>query len=79
MNLPEELLYIEVGKHIIENGLLNADIDLKKTAEIKSVKILEEIKHIIGSNSDDDFMKIEKIVNVFEKYHINCGNCHDFG
>ena len=47
--------------------------------EATATKALTEIQEIISDDRLDDFLVVEKIIQVFEKYKLDCGGRHDFG
>ena len=54
------------------------EIDCNSIVHTNALSALDEIKSIICNTEPDDFMKIDKITNVFVKYNIDIGGCHDF-
>ena len=92
--LPRTFLILEDGMGLLEELLKTAvrdgDItvnvsfeaeDLIMIAEGKCYNILSQIRDIVRDNSIDDpecFMKIEKLVCLFEKEGIGAGCRHDF-
>jgi len=77
MDIIDELLCQDIGRSLIEYFKI-IEIDYDKIVQTKALNALEEIKRIIRNNMLDDFMKIDEIVNVFIKYNIDTGGCHDF-
>lgn len=77
-DINESLLYRDVGK-IILHSIKSLDINYEQIAKINSVLIINEIQKIIINTLLDDFEKIEEIINIFKKYGIDAGSCHDFG
>lgn len=67
-DIKDHLNYLE------ESGKINT----KKIADTKATKVLAEIQNVLGREELDDFYKIEKIVNIFEKHKISAKGCHDF-
>ena len=56
------------------------DIDFDSGATAASFELIEKIRQAIDENSDtSDFETVEKIVELLEKYGINCAGAHDFG
>lgn len=41
------------------------------------VSMIMQIRNIINDTSNNDYMCIEKIIEIFEKYGIDCGERHD--
>ena len=62
----------------ITSGLTYAEIDADKIADTTAIKALGEIKEIITDEEKEDFDIVEEIVCIFEKYHIDFGERHDF-
>ena len=62
----------------IDNQLCDFEIDADKIADTTAIKALSEIQSIISDHSNSDFDAVEKIVCVFEKYHLDFGERHDF-
>lgn len=59
-----------------------SEFDLTKLLDSACYMALKEIKSIVEDDSLEDeecFMRIEKIVCLFEKLGSNGGNRHDFG
>ena len=77
MDIKLELLSNHICDAIREN-LDTLDIDPQKIADTKATKILGEIKEVICNDELDDFMAIDKIVDIFSKYKIDSGCRHDF-
>ncbi|MGN0163354.1 MAG: hypothetical protein ACI4EA_07225 [Candidatus Ornithomonoglobus sp.] len=78
MDIKVELLKNEVAE-FITNRLNEMDIDADKIAGTAAIKVLSEIKDIIRNDSLSDFDVVERIVEIFEKHHIDAGSRHDFG
>lgn len=60
----------------------SANSDLTEIVESKCYVALQQIKEILEDDSLEDencFMKIEKIVCLFEELGSDCANRHDFG
>lgn len=80
MGIKEELIKSAFSEMIIDQmQVVNFNADA--IADTLAIKILGEIQDVLKSKpfEKDDFQKIEEIVCIFEKYHINAGTCHDFG
>ena len=77
MDIKKELIAQNIGLKIIDN-VLNEKIDYDEIVQTNSLNALEEIKMIIQNHELNDFMKIEKIVDVFIKHNIDVNGCHDF-
>lgn len=74
MELINELLYVDIGRSTIERY----KIDYNSIVQTKALNALGEIKTIIHNGQLDDFMKVDGIVEIFIKYNIDTGGCHDF-
>ena len=77
MDIKVELLKRELIRKINEE-LDDFEIDATQIADTTAIKMLREIQQILKAD-EDDFMIVEKIVLLFEKYNIDCSPCHDFG
>ncbi len=67
---------------ILEKLMLHIEdfeIDADEIADSVATYLLDEIQKIIKDDNNNDFDIVEKIVCLFESYHIDCGGCHDFG
>ena len=64
---------------VILNWLGEIDIDVSQIPQTTAISALSEIKDIIKNDKMDDFDKVDEIVEIFIKYNIDSGNCHDFG
>lgn len=76
MNINVELLKEWVADHIV-NNMEDFEIDADKIADSTAIKALSEIQQILKSDDYDEEV-VEKIVSVFEKYHLDFGSCHDY-
>lgn len=77
MNIKLELL----KPHIIDfitNKIEDFDIDASQIADSTATQALSEIQKVIQNEDYSDFAAIEKIICIFEKYHIDSGCRHDF-
>lgn len=80
-------LYNEILSKILQSRELhitfsNFEISPTEIVRIECYKALKEIKEIIEDSSLEDcecYMKIEKIVGLFEQIGSDGGNRHDFG
>jgi len=77
MELIKELLYPEIEKIAIEH-LESISIDYETIAATKSMQALAEIKKIIHNETLNDFETVDEIVEVFVRFNIDIGGCHDF-
>ena len=69
MNIKLELLQNAIFDAISEK-LSHMEFDADEIADTTAIKVLSEIKEVIGEESSD-FEAVEKIVRVLEKYRIN--------
>lgn len=77
MDIKVELLKREIIRKVNEE-LEDFEIDATQVADTTAIKMLREIQQILKDN-EDDFMTVERIVMVFEKYGLDSLPCHDFG
>ncbi len=77
MNIKLELLKKYISDFINSN-LDDFEIDACGVANSVAINMLYEIQQIISNEDYSDFDAIEKIVSLFEKYHIDFGCRHDF-
>ena len=81
MELLEQILYCALKKELRQNDF-SWQPYLKELLETTCYKALEKIKEAIDDDSLDDkecFMRIEKIICIFEEIGSDCGGRHDFG
>ena len=76
MNIKVELLKEWIADHII-NNMEDFQIDADKIADSMAIKAVLEIQKILMSDSCDEEI-VEQIVEVFEKYNLDFGSCHDY-
>ena len=74
---------IEMIKDEIEDVLTKHLRDVSLTDDTIATKALMEIKAVLKSGNvvdgcRNDFEIVEEIVDIFEKYEIDAGGCHDF-
>ena len=56
------------------------DIDFDDGTAAASFELIEKIRQaILESSETSDFETVEKIIDLLEKYGINCAGAHDFG
>lgn len=82
MSLYREILINSLEKEKNQILLSSANSDLTEIVESKCYVALQQIKEILEDDSLEDencFMKIEKIVCLFEELGSDCANRHDFG
>ena len=78
MSIKEEL-FKSVALEILADGMRNIKIDVGNVEDTQAIKILGEIQNVLQTKYDeDDFIIVEDIICIFEKYHIDAGPCHDF-
>lgn len=75
MTLYSELLSAELGEYLIERL---GEKDFQPAVESKALEVLQEIKNILSNKNPEDFMIVDKIVDVFIKNNIDIKGCHDF-
>ncbi len=64
---------------IVCNQISDFEFDENMMLSLRATEILSEIQNILHSgNEQSDFEMIEQIISVFDKYHLDCGGCHDF-
>ena len=73
-----ELLYAELGKYIV-NKIPLSDFNYGKVTEQRAVKILDEIQVVLYQHEQvTDFEVVDAIVDIFVKYNLDIGSCHDW-
>ncbi|MGM9936526.1 MAG: hypothetical protein ACI38A_04205 [Candidatus Ornithomonoglobus sp.] len=77
MELKLELLAGGISDVIADN-LKKNNIDVNCIVQTTAISVLEDIRECIKNDDLSDFEAIEEIVNIFEKYRIDCGSRHDF-
>ena len=77
MNIKFELIANEICEAVIKN-IEKIDIDINSIAQTTAISSLAEIQECIKNNEISDFEVVEKIVLIFDKYHISSGERHDF-
>jgi len=81
MELCEEMVLHELREQAIKLVLPNIRLDAVCLVEMRSYKTLEDIRRILDDETLDDpscFMKIERIVQVYEAMGSDGGCRHDF-
>lgn len=81
MELWKEMVLHELREQAIKLVLPNIRLDAERLVEMKSYKALEDIRRILDDETLDDpscFMKIERIVKVYEAMGSDGGCRHDF-
>ena len=75
-------LKLELSKGVIcdaiTSGLTYTEIDPDKIADTTAIKALSEIQEVIHNEKKTDFEIVDEIVDIFAKYKIDFGGCHDF-
>ncbi len=82
MELYKEILIKVLKSCEVNITFSNLDINAEKIIELECYITLQKIKTIIEDDSLEDkecFMKIEKIICLFEELGSDGGNRHDFG
>lgn len=77
MTIKTELLKKYIQDHI-NFYIDDFEIDADKIADTTAITILSEIQKIVKNYNFSDFEIVESIVEIFDKYDIDFGNCHDF-
>lgn len=76
MNIKNEM-FASVMVEAIKAKMDWSEIDFSAEIESKSADILSEIQKVLNS-VDDDFMIVDRIVDIFNENGIDTGACHDF-
>lgn len=82
MKLYQEILAEILRSHSLDITLQGEALPLEALVRSSVYRALEEIKAVLEDDSLDDpdcFIKIEKIVQIFESLGSDCGTRHDFG
>ncbi len=77
MDIKLELLSGAICDAVKEN-MNTLNIDASQIVDSKAIKILGEVKDVLHNENLDDFEMIDEIINIFCKYNIDIGGCHDF-
>lgn len=77
IEIEKELIYYELGRLMVEY-IVNEKINYSALVENRAANILALIKQTISDEAISDFEKVDKIVELLNKYGIETGNCHDF-
>ena len=78
MDIVHELLRKE-AERLLDQKLSELETDAGLISANSAVSALSEIQEVISNGSYSDFVMIDKIVDIFEKYGISTNGCHDFG
>ncbi len=72
-------LFAEVVSDAINSAIRYIHIDTDDLINSVGLAALNEIRCIIQDDEiEDDFLVVEEIVRVFEKYNLDAGGRHDF-
>lgn len=78
MNIKLELLKSKIYE-FITSSICELNIDVDMIANTVAINAISEIREVIQNSELSDFEVVERIVCIFEKYHISAGTRHDFG
>ena len=79
MRIIEELLCEDIGRNVLDM-LEFCREEFIETADAKAIEIIEKIQMILFRHDElSDFEIVDEIVNIFGKYNIHTGGCHDLG
>ena len=79
MKVTEELLCQDIGRNVLNMLELNKS-EFIKNVDTKAEEVLEKIKAVLYKHEElSDFEIVDEIVEIFIKYNIDIGGCHDFG
>lgn len=76
MDIKNEM-FANVMVEAIKAKMEWAEIDFSGEIESKSADILSQIQNVLH-NETDDFMIVDKIVDIFAENGLDSGTCHDF-
>lgn len=77
MKVAEELICQDIGKMVLYMVDMNIE-EFIETADAKAIEIIEKIQMILFRHDElSDFEIVDEIVNIFGKYNIHTGGCHD--
>ena len=77
MRIKTDLLKVFIAD-FVNNYIEAFDIDADKIADSVAIKMLAEIQDILATEGYSDFEIVEEIIEVFRKYKVDFGGCHDF-
>lgn len=77
-SMCRELLAREIGLNLLSH-YPPENLDYGEFLESESLRVLHDIQVAIQTFTEDDFQTVEAIVNIFRKYNLRPGACHDFG
>ena len=77
MNIKTDIIKEYIASTICDS-ITDFEIDADKIVDTKATMALAEIQKILHRDELDDFEMIDEIVQVFYKYNLDAGVCHDF-
>lgn len=77
MNIKTDIIKEYIADTIC-NSITDFEIDADKIVDTKATMALAEIQKILHQDELDDFEMIDEIVQIFYKYNLDTGVCHDF-
>ncbi len=77
MKIKTELVKGYIADAICQQ-LTDFEIDESKVADSRAIIILDAVREILCREGLSDFEIVDEIVMLFNRYNIDCGNCHDF-
>ena len=81
MNLKLELLQgalCDAVRNSLNYAEISGEINADEIADTTAIKALSEIQEILKAEEKTDFEMVDEIVDVFGKYNLDFGGCHDF-
>ena len=78
MKIKSELIREYVADMICRN-IPDLEIDEDSVADSVATLALAEIQEVLHQYELDDFEIVDEIVQIFYKYNLDAGACHDFG
>ncbi len=77
MNIKTDIIKEYIADTIC-NSITDFEIDADKIVDTKATMALAEIQKILHQDELDDFEIVDEIVQIFYKYNLDAGVCHDF-
>jgi len=77
LDFREQLLVNHITQ-FVKDSIDTMNIDVNQVVYNTAVAALFEIQKVLKNVETDDFIKIDQIVCIFEKYNIDSSPCHDF-